>query len=286
MPEVYLNGEFLPLEEARVSVMDRGFLFGDGVYEVIPAYGGRPFRLAQHLDRLDYSLAAIRMDNPLPREEWRWILERLTGAAPGVDRMIYLQVTRGADAKRHHLFPLSAEPTRFVMAWDAKPRDPAIEAQGIAAVTLEDFRWLRCDIKSIALLGNVLLRQAAEDAGAEESILIRDGCATEGSSTNLFLVRAGELATPPKGHLLLPGITRDLVLELAREAGIPCREREVRAEELAAADEIWISSSSREVEPVTRLDGEPVGDGVPGPQWRRMDALFQDYKGRLRAGHA
>ncbi len=284
--EVYLNGEFMPLDQAKVPVMDRGFLFGDGVYEVIPVYGGQAFRLPEHLDRLDNSLSAIRMENPLPRDEWGRILQRLSGGADRPDQLVYLQVTRGADPTRNHLFPVSPRPTVFVMAWDAKARHPDIAARGIAAITLDDFRWLRCDIKAIALLSNVLLRQAAEDAGVEESILIRDEYAIEGSISNLFAVLGGELITPPKGNLLLPGITRDLVVDLAREAGIPCSEREITREELAGAEEVWITSSSREVAPVTRLDGEPVGEGRPGPLWRRMDSLFQDYKARLRAGHA
>jgi D-alanine transaminase len=285
MGEVYLNGEFMPLEEAKVPVMDRGFLFGDGVYEVIPVYGGQPFRLPEHLDRLDGSLDAIRMANPLPRDEWARILSRLTMPAMETDQLVYLQVTRGADPSRNHLFPVNADPTVLVMAWKAKPRKPEIADRGVTAITLDDFRWLRCDIKAIALLSNILLRQAADDAGAEESILIRDGCATEGSSTNFFLVKDGEINTPPKSHLLLPGITRDLVLELAREAGMPSNEREVKREELKSADELWITSSSREVSPVTRIDGDRVGDGLPGPVWRRMDGLFQEYKARLRSRH-
>jgi D-alanine transaminase len=280
MGMVYLNGDFLPLQEARVPVMDRGFLFGDGVYEVIPVYGGRPFRIAQHMDRLDDSLRSVRVENPLDRNAWERIFDRLTGASPDVDQLIYLQVTRGVDPARNHLFPQGVEPTVLVMAWAVKPRDPAIAQQGIATVSLEDNRWLRCDIKSIALLGNVLLRQQAEDAGAGEAILIRDGLVTEGSSTNPFLVKDGEILTPPKSNRVLPGVTRDLVLELARGAGIPCAERDIAGDELKTADEIWISSSSREVQPVTRFDGVPVGGGVPGPVWRRMDALFQDYKAR------
>ena len=280
MDEVYLNGEYMPLAEAKVPVMDRGFLFGDGVYEVIPVYGGHPFRLSQHLDRLDRSLEAIRIDNPLARDAWGRILGRLTGPGSEGDQLVYLQVTRGADTSRNHLFPKSALPTVLMMAWEARPRRPEVAETGIAAVTLADLRWLRCDIKSTALLGNVLLRQAAEDAGAEESILVRDGFATEGSSTNFFLVKDGEVVTPPNGNLLLPGITRDFVLDLVREAGIPCSERTVAEAELKTADEIWISSSSRELVPVTRLDGEPVGKGLPGPAWRRLDGLFQQYKMR------
>lgn len=285
MGEVYLNGEYMPLKEARVPVMDRGFLFGDGVYEVIPVYGGRPFRLTEHLVRLDSSLGAIRLDNPLSREAWGAVFERVIGDAAG-DQLLYLQVTRGVHSSRSHLFPAGAVPTVFVMAWETKPRRPEIARDGVAAITLEDLRWLRCDIKSTALLGNVLLRQAAEDAGTEESILIRDGLATEGSSTNVLLVKDGEIATPPKSNLLLPGITRDLVLELALDAGIPSVEREITREELASADELWLTSSSREVVPVTRLDGRPVGDGRPGLLWQRMDGLCQEYKARMRDADA
>ena len=277
MSEIYLNGEFLPAENASISVMDRGFLFGDGVYEVIPVYGGRPFRLAQHLARLDRSLQCIRLENPLEPDDWERILTRLIGAAPG-DLLIYLQVTRGPDPVRNHLFPHRVEPTVFVMTWASKPRDPAIVEEGVAAVVLEDNRWHRCDIKSIALLGNILLRQEAEDAGATEAILVRDGLVTEGSSTNPFVIQGEEILTPPQSNLLLRGITRDLVLELARGAGLACAERHITRDELETADEIWISSSSREVQPVTRLDGKPVGDGMPGPLWRRVDTLYQDYK--------
>ena len=281
MSEVYLNGKFMPLHEARVPVMDRGFLFGDGVYEVIPVYGGRPFRLARHMDRLDNSLRSVRMENPLDLDTWEQIFARLTGSTPRVDQLIYLQVTRGPDPARNHLFPQGVEPTVFAMAWAAKPRDPAIAEQGIAAIVLEDNRWHRCDIKATALLSNILLRQEAEDAGAAEAILIRDGLVTEGSSTNPFAVQDGEILTPPKSNLLLPGITRDLVLELARGTGMPCAERHITRDELETADEIWICSSSREVQPVTRLDGKPVGKGVPGALFRRMHALFQDYKTSL-----
>ena len=177
MNEIYLNGDYMPLSEAKVPVMDRGFLFGDGVYEVIPVYGGRTFRLDQHMERLDNSLHSIRMENPLERDAWEGIFQRLTGVS-SEDQLVYLQVTRGVDPARNHLFPQGAEPTVLAMAWAAKPRDPAIAQQGIAAITLDDNRWHRCDIKSIALLGNVLLRQQAEDVGAGEAILIRDGLVT------------------------------------------------------------------------------------------------------------
>jgi len=284
MSEVYLDGRFMPLEEARVPVMDRGFLFGDGVYEVIPVYGGRPFRLSQHMERLDNSLRSIRMENPLPLEAWGRIFMRLIGPATDGDRLLYLQLTRGVDRTRNHLFPQDVEPTVLVMTWGLGPRDPDIAATGVFAVVLEDNRWHRCDIKATALLGNVLLRQEAEDAAATEAILVRDGLVTEGSSTNPFMVRSGEILTPPASNRLLRGVTRDLVLELACGAALPCAERPITRDELEAADEIWISSSSREVQPVTRLDGKPVGTGVPGPRWRRIDRLFQDYKARLGAG--
>jgi len=284
MAEVYLNGAYLPLSEARVSVLDRGFLFGDGVYEVIPAYGARPLRLAQHLDRLDNSLRGIRMDNPLGRGQWGAVIERLLAAAPGTDQAVYLQVTRGAPPERDHLFPAGVAPTVLVMVKPLKPRAPEIAERGISAVTLQDLRWMRCDIKAVTLLANVLLRQASADAGADEAILVRDGLAQEGSSSNLFAVKDGVILTPPNGQLLLPGITRDLALELAREAALTCLERPLAVAELAAADEVWLSSSTREVMPVTRLDGASVGDGLPGPIWRRIDALYQDYKARLRRG--
>jgi len=281
MSEVYLNGKFMPIEEACVPVMDRGFLFGDGVYELIPVYGGRPFRLSQHMERLDNSLRSVRMGNPLQPDAWERIFARLTGFPSDVDQLLYLQVTRGPDRTRNHLFPQGVEPTVFVTVWTAGPRDPEIATKRLAAITLEDNRWHRCDIKATTLLGNVLLRQAAQDAGATEAILVRDGLVTEGSSTNPFVVQGGEILTPPASNLLLCGVTRDLVLELARGADLPCAERHITRDELETADELWISSSSREVQPVTLLDGKPVGEGVPGALWRRMDDLFQDYKARL-----
>jgi len=284
MSGLYLNGALVPESEARVSVMDRGFLFGDGVYEVIPAYGGQLLRCDEHLNRLDASLGAVRMKNPLDHRQWKEIFDRLLSQSPEPNQYIYLQVTRGAEPVRDHLIPTGIEPTVMAMARPIKPRKPEIEARGVAVVTRDDIRWSRCDIKSVALLAAVLMRQEAEDEGATETILIRDGNALEGSSTNLFIVREGVIVTPPTSNLLLAGITRDLVLDLAREAGLPCSERVVCASELETADEIWISSSTREVLPVTRLNGGQVGDGMPGPVWHRINALYQDYKDRLRGG--
>ena len=228
MSTIYLNGEFLAPELATVSVMDRGFLFGDGVYEVIPAYGGRPFRLAGHLQRLRNSLQAIRVREPMNDAQWHAMLEELLRRNPGEDQSIYLQVTRGVMAKRDHAFDDSLTPTIFAMVSPIAPPDPAIARAGVRAVTLNDIRWQSCHIKAITLLPNVLLRQEAIDSGAVEAILIKDGHATEGAASNLFIVRNGLLITPPKGPHLLPGITRDLILELAARHAIPYREAGIR----------------------------------------------------------
>lgn len=282
MHEIYLNGAFIVPEQAMVSVMDRGFLFGDGVYEVIPAYGGRPLRAREHLQRLENSLREIRLEPPLSAAQWSAVLERLLAAAPGADQSLYLQVTRGPAPARDHRFPSAPAPTVMAMAKPLKARDPVVMEQGVAAVLREDIRWLRCDIKSTALMAAVLLRQAAAEVGAEEAILVRDGRALEGSTSNLFVVREGRLITPPKGPLLLAGITRDLVLELAALIGMPIEERDLGVDELRVADEVWISSSTREVMPVTRLDDRAVGRGRPGDWWHRVDAAYQDIKAELR----
>jgi D-alanine transaminase len=281
MPTVYLNGEFLPQDRAFVSVFDRGFLFGDGVYEVIPAYGGHPFRLEQHLDRLDASLRAIRLHDPLPRERWGQMVEELVRRNGGGDQSIYLQVTRGP-GPRDHAFPAHPVPTVFAMSNPLDPVPRQMLEQGVGAVTREDIRWTHCHVKAIALLPNVLLRQQAIDEGAYEAILIREGQVTEGAASTVFVVRAGFLYTPPQGAFLLPGITRDLVLELAAADGIPCREVRMPAADLQNADEIWLTSSTKEILPVTRLDGHPVGAGSPGPLWSRMHGLYQAHKSRLR----
>lgn len=283
MTTVYLNGRFLAPDEALVPVSDRGFLFGDGVYEVIPVYGTRLFRLDEHLARLAQSLAGIRLADPHTPGEWRRILEELIERNDSGDRSVYLQVTRGPAPKRDHAFPAVVTPTVFASVSPIAPPPADLAERGVAAVTREDIRWKYCHIKAITLLGNVLLRQEAVEAGCAEAILVRDGEATEGAASNLFLVRDGVLLTPPKGPFLLPGITRDLILELARDHGIPAREAPVPASWLASAEELWITSSTREILPVTRLDGAPVGAGRPGPVWARMHALFQDFKARQRA---
>ncbi|WP_462320257.1 aminotransferase class IV [Halochromatium sp.] len=286
MKELYLNGDFVAPERATISVMDRGFLFGDGVYEVIPAYAGRPLREREHLQRLEKSLQGIGMAPPLSATQWSPIFQRLLSADPTADQALYLQITRGVAPTRDHRFPVSPVPTVLAMAKPMKPRDAAIAEQGVAAVTRDDIRWLRCDIKATALLAAVLLRQAAADAGAEEAILVRDGWALEGSTSNLFIVQDRRLVTPPKGPLLLAGITRDLVLELAAGAGIPVEERDIGVEELRTADEVWISSSTREVMPVTQLDGALVASGQPGPVWRQIDRCYQDFKTDIRRAAA
>ena len=284
MSEVYLSGVFLPPERATVSVMDRGFLFGDGVYEVIPSYGGHFLGLAPHLARLESSLAAVAIPSPLSESEWTAVLRRLIGTPPAADQYVYLQITRGAPDERDHLCPPRIAPTVFAMARPIKPRRPEVATEGVACVTRTDIRWRRCEIKAVSLLAAVMMRREAEDAGALETIMIRDGEVTEGSSTNVFLVRDGELMTPPKGQLILSGITRELVIDLARGLGIPVSERPIPESALGSADEIWLTSSTREALPVTRLDGRPVGTGRPGPLWQRLDAAYQTLKTRTRDG--
>ena len=280
---VYLNGGFLPAAEARISVLDRGFLFGDGVYEVIPVYGGRPFRMEHHLGRLDQSLQGIRLANPLDHERWSAILTELVARNGGGDKSLYLQVTRGVAPGRDHAFPREVQPTVFAMTSPLTQPDASVR-DGIKAVTITDIRWQHCNIKAITLLPNVLMRQQAIDAGAAEAILIRDGEATEGAASNLFIVKDGVVCTPPHSNLVLPGITRDLVVELCQAHGIPCSERAVAEDELRHADEVWITSSTKEVVPVIRLDGIAVGNGQPGPVWQRVAALYSEYKQAFRAG--
>jgi len=286
MATAYLNGSFLPLEDARVPVMDRGFLFGDGVYEVIPVYGGRLFRLAQHLQRLQDSLDGVRIGNPLTAPEWRALLEELVSRNAGSDQAVYLQVTRGVAAKRDHAFPAGVRPTVFAMSNPLPQARDITGEQGIHAITLSDIRWQHCNIKAITLLPNVMLRQQAVEADSAEAILIRDGYATEGAASNIFIVRNGVLVTPPKGPTLLPGITRDLVIELAAGNALPFREAAISATELHDAGEIWLTSSTREISPVIRLDDAAVGNGRPGPLWKRMITLFQAYKDAIRRGEA
>lgn len=286
MTTAYLNGSFLPLDQARVPVMDRGFLFGDGIYEVIPVYGGKLFRLAHHLKRLQNSLDAVRIANPLETDAWESMLTELVERNPGSDQVIYLQVTRGVAPRRDHAFPDEIRATVFAMSSpSAEPVDSA-SIQGIAAITLPDIRWQHCNIKAITLLPNVLLRQQAVDAGSVEAILLKDGYAIEGAASNIFIVKNRVLITPPNGTALLPGITRDLILELAVASATPFRECSIPEADLRGADEIWLTSSTREISPVIKLDDQLVGSGQPGPAWKTMIGLFQQYKERVRHGQA
>jgi D-alanine transaminase len=279
---VYLNGEYLPLDEAKVSVLDRGFIFGDGVYEVIPAYGTKPLRFAHHMQRLQNSLDAIRIQNPLTNEQWLEIINKLISATDSQDQSVYLHVTRGV-ASRDHQFPDDSKPTVFVMSNVLHPVDSKLLEKGISAVTLDDIRWQHCNIKAIALLPNILLRQQAVDKDAKEAILIRDGHMTEGAASNVFIVKDGVIKTPPKDNKLLPGITRDLVVELAHSHKMKIEETPITENEFLAADEIWLTSSTKEVLPVTQINAKQVGNGKPGPVWQDMFQKYQDYKESLRA---
>ena len=277
---VYLDGEFLPIGEAKISVLDRGFIFGDGVYEVIPVYSRRPFRLAEHLARLQSSMDAIRLANPHSASKWGELVEKIIAGNPWEDQGVYLQVTRGA-AKRDHAFPKGLKPTVFIMASELVPPSAELVRSGAKAIVLPDFRWLRCDIKSISLLGNCMLRTLAADEGCAEAILVRDGQLTEASASNVFVVKSGTVLTPPKSHLILPGITYDVVLEIVRANAIAHEVRPVSESELRSAEEVWITSSSREVLAITTLDGKPVGSGKPGPIGERVHALYQRYKAKV-----
>ncbi|MDY0011514.1 MAG: D-amino acid aminotransferase [Rhodocyclaceae bacterium] len=281
----YLNGEYLPLGQARVSPMDRGFLFGDGAYEVIPVYARRPFRLDQHLARLARTLDAIRLANPHTPGEWEAIIGRVIAGNSWADQGVYLQVTRGADSRRSQAFPPPAvAPTVFLFAEPLPAPSPRQVADGVAAVSSADFRWLRCDLKTTSLLANCLLRQQAVDHGAVETVLFRDGFLTEGAASSIFMVKDGVLAVPPKSHLMLPGVTYDVVLELAAAHGVPCQVREILEAEVRCADELWMTSSPVEVLSIVSLDGRPVGDGRPGPLGRRMMGWYQDFKREVMRG--
>jgi D-alanine transaminase len=276
-PTCFLNGAYLPLAEARVSPLDRGFLFADGAYEVVPVHRGRPFRLRQHLERFDRSLAELRMRNPLSRESWAEVTDRLVAAAGAPELLVYMQVTRGAEYGRNHLFPPdSVAATSFAFVSPYTPPTAAVLEKGLAGVTLEDTRWARCDIKSVALLANVLLRQEAQDRGGSEAILTRDGRVTEGSSSTVFIVSKGRLVTPPNEQSVLPGTSRDAVLELAVD-WLPVEIRSFTVEELRSAAEVWIASAGRGVLPITSLDGRPVGSGTSGPVWKDMYARLQRH---------
>ena len=279
LPICFLNGEFLPLRDARISPLDRGFLYSDGAYEVTPVYGGRPFRFAQHHDRLTRSLGEIRMEDPLARAAWRDLYRELIqrNAHPG-DLYIYVQVTRGAEFGRNHAPLPDVARTVFAFASPWPSARAGWQENGLPAVTAADTRWSRCDIKSVSLLANVLLRQLAVDHDATETILLRDGQLTDASASSVHVVIDGELRTPPNSWQLLPGTTRGVIEEVALKAGVPWRSTPVSEAELRGASEILLGAATREVQPVTFLDGKPVGGGKPGPVWRKLYDAYQAYK--------
>ena len=270
----YLNGDFLPLADARVSVLDRGFLFGDGVYELIPVFNGHAFRLEQHLARLNRSLAAIGIPPPLQPSAWAALVARLVAAEAAPMQSLYIQITRGV-GPRVHVPPPGLTPTVFVLA---TPLTPVAPETTVTAVLREDFRWTRCDIKSISLLAHVLLRQEAAAAGAYEALLVRDGLITEGAASNVFMVAEGRIHTPPLSNHLLPGVTRDLIVELLADTADAVLEADITREMLLAADEIWLTSSGRELAPVSHVDGRAVGDVCPGPVYRRVVERYAAFK--------
>lgn len=274
---VYLNGQYLPLNEAKISVMDRGFLFGDGIYEVIPSYSGHLFRFQEHMERLENSLDTIRLANPHSREQWLEILIPLLDSS--LDQYIYLQITRGVGPNRDHAFPKNITPTVFAMCSNIIPIDGS--DSGVKAISMDDSRWELCNVKATTLLANILLRQQAVEQGCAEAILVKDGYVTEGAASNVFAVIDGILITPPKSHEILPGITRDVILEIAEQNNIPYSEEIISLDALKTADEIWIASSTREIVPVVELDSEKISDGKPGPVWQTMNRLFQAYKQSL-----
>ena len=274
---VYLNGQYLPLEDAKISVLDRGFIYGDGVYELVPVYRRQPFRMAQHLARLQRSLDGIRLANPHSNAEWASIIGTLVAKQPFDDQAVYFQVTRGV-ARRDHAFPQDVAPTVFMMS-NPLPTPTAEQfAKGVAVVTAEDNRWRRCDVKTISLVCNVLMRQLAADAGAIETVMFRDGFMTEASASNVLAVIGGRIVAPPKDNMILPGITYGAAEEFAYEAGLPFEIRPVARDEALAAAEWWLTSSTKEVLAVTAVDGKPFAGGVPGPMFRKMYALFQQHK--------
>jgi D-alanine transaminase len=273
LPMCYLNGSVMPLRDARVSPLDRSFLFGDGVYEVIAMHAGYASRMSANIARLRRSLTELRIRNPHTDAEWAQIVQELASANGGGDLYVYLQVSRGMEFGRNHAPLPDVEPTIFGFCSPLPAVAADVLENGVSAITAQDTRWARCDIKSVALLANVLLRQQAIEAGAAETILLREGWLTDASASAVHVVIAGEILTPPRTHQLLPGTTRGLIEQLAEREKIPCRSAPVSEAALRSAEEIWLSAATRGVMPVTQLDGKKVGDGRPGPVWRRMYAL-------------
>ncbi len=276
----HFNGEWLPLDQIRVSPLDRGFIFGDGVYEVVPVYNGKPLHAKEHYERLQRSCDEIQLANPHTVDEWIALTMKLLEFHPG-NQSVYIHVTRGVPPKRDHVIPKGLKPTVMMLSYPlASPSREQLE-NGVACITAEDFRWKKCHIKSISLLGNVLARQMSADAGAVETIMFRDGFLTEASASNAFAVKGNTVLAAPQDNLILLGITYKLLEKLAKDGAIKLEVRPVSEAEVRGADEIWLSSSTKEVLAVTTLDGKPVGDGKPGPLFKRMHALYQEYKAKL-----
>jgi len=276
---VYLNGEYLPMSESSISTQDRGFLFGDGVYEVIPVYDRKLFSFQEHLQRLKNSLKATSIANPLSDQAWLDLLNTLVSKHDWQDQYIYLQVTRGIQMQRDHLPDSNLTPTLYAYTNPLKPVAAHIIEQGISAITLEDIRWLNCDIKAITLLPNIMMKLAAKAQNADDAILVsREGFITEGTASNAFIVKEGTLITPPISNALLPGVTRLVIERIARAHDIPLLEKNITLEDLESADEIWLSSSTKEALPVTRINGQTVGTGKPGAVWLKMRTFYQAHK--------
>ncbi len=281
---VFLNGEFMPIEDAKVPVLDRGFIFGDGIYELVPVYSRAPFRLEGHLARMERSLSAVGIRNPYSRAEWVTLIGQMIDRQPFDDQGVYWQITRGV-AKRDHAFPKDARPTVFMMSNPLVNPSRAVIENGAAAVTAPDFRWHRCDLKTISLIGNCMLRQLSAEEGAIETIMFRDGKLTEASASNAYIVKNGVIATPPKTELILPGITLEVVFDIVERGRMALEVRDISAAEVRSADEVWVTSSSKEIVAIVTLDGKPVGSGKPGPVFRRAWQLYQDFKNEvMRAG--
>jgi D-alanine transaminase len=277
MTVAFLNDEYLPLEEARISPLDRGFLFGDGIYEVIPVHGGKPIGLSLHYDRMKQGLSALEIGQHWTMEQYRSLCDELIEKNGGGDLAIYLQVTRGADSKRHHAFPEGITPTVFGFA---SPNEVSSDMKPLKISSEEDKRWRRCNIKSTALLGNIIHFQKGQAEGNDEILLFNaSGELTEGAASNVFIVKDGKVSTPPLDNQVLPGITRLMLLDMLRKDGaIPVEERVVTLQEAREADEIWFTSSTKEVGSVIELDGNPVGSGSPGPVWEVAQQIFRERK--------
>ncbi len=282
LPFAYLNGETIPVEQAKIPALDRGFLFGDAIYEVITVYSGVLFRPQSHVERLMSGLEKIRIHDQRSADEWHNVFEQIAEANGGGDQYIYLQVTRGVSHFRDHATPTNIEPLVFGMSQRLKPRSSKVTKEGIDAVLLQDTRWARCDIKSTSLLANVLLRQSALDQECTEAILHRDGWVTEGAASTVLVIANDTLIVPPSTHEILPGTTRLLVVELADAIGLTCETRKFSVDEMLAAQEVLLTAATKEVLPVSHIDGHAVGSGTPGPWWEKLDRAFQDYK----ANHA